>query len=365
MELIIDMSILQSHLMYAIIIMLSTFLVWIADHSICLECVFNGVVRTHKISIARVTLYTVVFLIIIIPLVSRTCGADTEVYYFDYEHDRIYKTDYLFSYVLTILHSLIDSPQIGLGIISVVTVGLSLVSIFSIRDHISVPLAFFAYITSVYYYSYNYMRMLFAISFVFVGYSLCIVKKKKTAIIPFVIAAFFHLSSIVALLIHIGLLFFKRHKKLIIALSMVGLVVFIAFPSRLLSLVSVERYSDYINSGSSMTLGLGTVLRVLPALYIIWIYRKEHRTDFQYTWILGFMLANIVFSFLGYIVASASRLSNVLLVFHTVFGIPYLVKQDKSILRKADMTCLFACYCAFIYVLVSANFETMGIVPYY
>lgn len=360
------MSITQTHIMYVAIILSSTACIWLSERVQGGEISIIGVRKSHKLSLFRVLFTISALLILIIPLVKRTCGADTNVYYYDYLHDRIYNFDTLFSYLLAFLHRYISEPQVGLGVISTLTIIISVFSLLRVKKDLNITLAFFAYATCIYFYSYNYMRNVFALAFVFVGYSLCMLEKRRVAIIPFAIAALFHLSAIIVLAIHIALMNFRKHRTIVIMFGILGLVVFLAMPYRILSIISVERYSSQIVLGGSSTqIGIGTIIRAIPILYLLYIYHKKYNSDNRYTWLLVFAIANVIFSFLGYYVGTASRISNIILVFHIIYAVPMFVKEDDNVGRAKNSKLIFVLYCLVMYYFLSHNFEAMMIVPYY
>ena len=360
------MTTVQTHIFYAGIILFSTALFWASEN---LHIGSFTIVKGNKIQklfVSRFVFRISAFLVLTIPLVQRKCGTDTSVYYYDYIHDRIYDFDTLFCYLLKFIHRFIPEPQVGLGIISAVTIALSMISLMKLSKKIDPTLAFFAYVTCIYFYSYNYMRMLFALSFIFLGYSLCIAEKRKLAIIPFAIASFFHLSSLVVLGVHICLMYFKKHRALIITFSVLGLCAFLAKPDLFLSLITVERYSSQIVAGQQAAqVGVGTIIKALPLFYLIFKYYKKYKNDDRFTWLLVFGIANIIFSFLGYFVGTASRISNILLVFHIIYAVPLFIKEDELNKRKRAVRYGFIIYCILMYVLLTFNFDEMMINPYF
>lgn len=360
------MTVTQTYIMYAFVILSSTACIWLSELIYGREFLLLRIKKNIKISFCRSLFITLALLILIVPLVQRSCGADTNVYYYDYSHDRIHDFDMMFSYLLVFLHRYIKDPQVGLGCVSALTVIVSVFSLLCMRKKINVTLAFFAYVTCIYFYSYNYIRMLFALSFVFVGYSLCLEKKEKIAIVPFAFAALFHFSAIIVLIIHIVLMSFKKYWSILFLFGIMGLAVFLVMPYRFLSLIAVERYSTQIVlDGFSSQLGIGTIIRSLPILYFFYRYHKEYKNDNRYTWLLFFAIANVFASFLGYFVGTASRISNILLVFHIIYAIPFFVKEDVVVKRKNGFEVLFVLYCIGMYYIMSHNFRTMDIVPYY
>lgn len=360
------MSFLETHIMYVAIILSSTICVWLSEHIYGGKLYVDLIWKKYNILLCRNLFLFLTLIILIIPLMCRSCGSDTNVYYYDYSNDIINEYDSLFYYFLAFIHQYISDPQIGLGIISALTVVISIFSLFRLRNNICITLAFVAYVTCVYFYSYNYMRMLFALSFVFLGYSLCVEKKWKIAIVPFAIAPLFHLSTIIALSIHIVLLLFGKHRMALFILVAMVFVSFVQNPYYILSLLDIERYTNNISLLiESSKLGVGTIIRSMPVLCVFFMYYNKYRDDKRFTWLLIFAIANIMFSFLGYYVGVASRISNCLLVFHILYAIPLFIKEDDNKIRTSILYIIFVVYCFINYYLISGNFETMGIIPYY
>ena len=360
------MSVTQTYIMYLAVIFSSTACIWLSEKIPSAETSIKIFNKRYKFSTIRSFFIVVSLLVLIVPLVQRSCGADTPVYYFDYSTDRAHSFDAVFDYLLVFIHSYISEPKIGLGIISTVTIVITVLALLSLRSSMDITLAFFAYVTCVYFYSYNYMRMMFALSFVFIGYSLCILEKRKMAIIPFVFASLFHLSTIIVLVIHIAIINFRKHRRIVITLGVIGLIVFLMMPYRILSLISIERYSSQIiKTSTSPKVGIGTTVRALPILYLFYKYHKKFRNDNRYTWLLVFAFANIIFSFLGYYVGVASRISNVLLTFHIIYAVPMFIKEENNVIRIKNTKLIFIAYCIFMYYVMSRNFVTMQIVPYF
>ncbi len=360
------MSFLDTHIIYFFIIIFSTICIWLSEHIYCSNLLIRFIGKKYNISLYKNIFLFLALMILIIPLIFRTCGADTNVYYYEYSNDKINDFDSSFSYLLMFIHQYISDPQIGLGVISAFTVVISVFSLSRLRENISFTLAFIAYVTCVYFYSYNYMRMLFALSFVFWGYSLCIEEKWKTAAVPFAIAPLFHLSTIVVFIIHIALMIFGKYRVVLLLLAIIALVCFLQNPFYLFSLIDIERYTDNVSLLiESSELGVGTIFRSIPILFIFCLYYNQYREDKRFIWLLSFAVANIIFSFLGYYVGVASRISNCILVFHVLYATPLFIKTDKSKTRNNLLCFLFVIYCFITYYIISGNFETMGIVPYY
>ena len=180
-----------------------------------------------------------------------------------------------------------------------------------------VQYAFLAYFTGIYFYLYNYMRIMTAVAFIFLCYASLLEERKRRSLIFAGIAILFHRSAAVVFLMVLVILFFKEHKKVVICLGLGGMAAIIARPYFFLSLIKIERYNALITATDSAGgfIGIGTTVKILPFFVILYIYRK-YKKELAYTAALYLSLANLGFSFLGYYVDSASRLPNMYFVFH-------------------------------------------------
>ena len=359
------MSIIQTRIFYISIIFVVYLIFATAEKKTSIFTI--KAINSHTFNLSRDIFWLIGITVLVIPLVQRNCGADTPVYYFDYEHDRMYNFDIAFPYLLQFLHLFIPNAKVGLGIVSTLTVCIALISIIHSRDNVDLPLAIFAYCTQLYFYSYNYMRMMFAVSFIIMGYSLIIQGKRILCTIPFLIAPFFHLSSLIVLIIHFSVLFFESHKRIVILMYGIISFLFLSSPGYWLSLISIERYSEYINNATYglKAIGVGTLIKAAPIIYIFSKYYISYYKEHIYTWIVIFTIGNILFSFIGYFVGVASRISNFLLVFHIIYGVPWIIKRENRKNIEQQLRIFYILYCILLYYNLSRNFERMMIVPYY
>ncbi|MEY8410864.1 EpsG family protein [Lachnospiraceae bacterium 62-26] len=330
---------------------------------------FSILIKNNKkvnINIISIMMKAAAFIILLIPLVNRTCGADTYTYYRTYVSNNVKGLDFWFYLLCKVLHKLIPEAKIGLGIISFFTLLIVFIAFESVKKEIEIKYSFLAYYTSLYFYLYNYVRMMLAVSFIILGYSFIVKDKKKCAIVSMIVAACFHRSAILVLAMYLVLINFVKYKKIIISSGIVGVIIFVNNPSFFLSLISIERYSAHISISvvQESSIGLGTFIRVLPIILILLYYSNHFKGNMMYNLLIVSTFANLAISYLGYYVAVASRLANVYFVFHLLYAVPWLLRQSIVQKDKYKIIVVFIFYCGLNYYLISQNFEAMMIVPY-
>ncbi|MEH2930362.1 EpsG family protein [Candidatus Ventrimonas sp. KK005] len=307
------------------------------------------------------------FLVVFIPLASRNCGTDTAGYYWSYAHNRQVGNDLLFYYLSLLLHAIIPSPKIGLGIISGISLLIVYYAFIELKKDVNVSLCFIAYFFSLYFYLYNYVRMMLAVSFVIFGYSMLIKGKRTKAVISFTIAAGIHFASIIVLMVYMGIMIIPKHRRILVTLIGGTTLLFLMNPRFFLSLITYERYREQINLEAlkDVRIGMGTTIKILPIFVIQMIYLKRFKKEFQYNIMFVSTFVNYAFSILGYFVGVASRLSNMYFVLHLLFLIPWIDQHISSKAEKRWIRGIFCFYLVFLYFLMSFNFKRMGIVPYH
>lgn len=357
-----SLTILQTHIFYAFLIAFSAICIWLA--AINQQKTVIAGINGKPIDVSGLLFFIVSFVVLLIPLVSRSCGADTPQYYKTYVSDDTAGLDFTFYFLCKSMHSIIKDPKIGLGIISAVTLFLAYYSFLTVKNRTEIQYAFLAYYTGMYFYLYNYMRIMVATAFVFVCYA-CLLKEKKIKALAFAgIAVLFHRSAVVVLLMVLIILAFKKHKRLVTFVGLLGVAAVVLRPYFFLNLITIERYSSYMSSATGSSVGFGTTVKILPFFLVLYYYRR-YKEEFVYTSTLYLLIANLAFSFLGYIVDSASRLSNMYFVFHITCFMPWLFKQEENRGNKATLLkVFFILYCGLNYYMITANFDAMMIMPY-
>ena len=358
------MTVEQTNIFYILLIFTAYLLIWLSS----VKQIGRIRVRINwRLSLSIISLFLIIasYFLLLIPLINRQCGVDTPQYYRTYASGNTSGLDFTFYFICKVLHDIIPNPKIGLGILSALTLLMVYYAFLRIRNVIDYKYAFMAYYSCIYFYLYNYMRIMIAVAFIFLGYSFIVSGRGKKPYLLFGIAILFHRSALVVLFVFLVSRFFNKYRTLMISIGMVLLGVFIAFPSLFFRLVTIERYSEQITS-VNQTVGIGTTLVILPFVVLLYMYNSKVSDRYLFNTTLYFVFANFAFAFLGYYVPSASRLSNMYFLFHLVFFTPYLIKNiENSRDKRVILIAFFIMYCVLKYYLGANNFSTMGIVPYY
>ena len=356
------MSVTNTYVFYFLIIIGAFGLVWISEtyrekHLVVRFSCFN-----YYVDFLSIALLIMAYALLLVPLATRNCGTDTPQYYKTYVADDTSGLDFFFYLLCKTMHAVIRDPKTGLGIISAITLLIMFFSIIRIRTIVDVRYSFLFFFTGIYYYLYNYMRIMLALSFVMLGFSFIVEHKPKKAIAFLCAAVLFHRSAVLVTVIYIGTLILRRHVKLIILFGGIAVGMIMLRPMALLGLVSIERYSALIDY-THASIGIGTTIRILPFLFLLYYYKRWVKEP-VYIAALCFTLANLGFSFLGYYVNSASRVSNMYFIFHALCFLPWLIIKESDFRRRACLKLFCVVYCGFTFYQLSDNFVAMGIIPY-
>lgn len=301
-----------------------------------------------------------------LPLAMRDCGADKETYYYRYLHNGFEIMDGLFDLFRNFIHIFISDPKWGIGIIGVICLIIVMIAISSCEEEIEVYLSWFAFIAALYFYYYNYVRMMTATTLVIVAFTCMIKGKNKQAIIFLIIASWIHLSAVIVLLVYITMQYFIRYRRFFLGLIIAGICAFVYNPMFFLLLVRVDRYSSQImlDAVNGARIGIGTFLRALPIVLVQIFYLKKFKQYKVYNKLFILSIINIGISMVGYFVGVASRLANMYFTAHVLFAIPWIIKHLNSYRQKIYLRIFFIVYMFFYYFLVTQNFKAMMIVPY-
>lgn len=321
--------------------------------------------RFHQQTLSSVIFEIISYFILLVPLVNRNCGADTILYYRIYQFgDRTLEP--LFMGFLDLLKRFVDNPKTGIGVVGAVSLLIVFYAFHILRDYYSTTLCLLAYCTCLYFYLYNYVRMMFAASIIILAYALILKGNKTASLICMAFAIGFHKSAVVVLVAYLMFFLFQNHKALLIIGSIACITIFLMFPSSLINMIKDERFSAQVNQHQliSATIGFGTILRALPMIILMVLLYKKYKDNNDY---FGFVFAQIInlgFSLTGYFVPVTSRLANMYFVYHIVFFMPWLYRKEGNN-NKYIYTIVYVLYCFFNFYLLSHNFKTMKIDPYF
>ena len=359
------MNEIQTNFLYASILLLATLLGYCAHKHKTTYEIRIGYKTILHLDLIKSCFLILSYMIGVVPLVLRTCGADTPTYYWSYVHERTTGVDFFFYQVLKILHSVIPNPQIGLGIISAISLLLIYVSIEMSSEIVDAGLSYFAFYCCIYFFMYNYLRMMLASSIVILGFGFILREKNIKGLVCFGIASLFHLSAILVLLSYFVVIYLRKRRKLVISMVLIMAAVFVLRPSVFLNLISVDRYNTHIAVGlRNTTIGFGTFLKAFPIIVVLLYYKKELEEYREYNILLISAILNFAISLVGYYVPVASRLGNMYFVMHYIFSVPWVFSMIKRQHNIQIINLIFLGYYMIQYYFINSNFVTMQIIPY-
>ncbi len=330
----------------------------------------NGIQLKKKViyssSFLTLVFKLIAYFILVIPLVYRNCGADTHQYYYVFKHgDKALELGFI--WFLQIIKKVCSDPKVGIGIVGAVSIFIVFYAFHLIKQHVSTTLCMVSYCTCLYFYLYNYVRMMLASSILILAYAYILQDKKRISIVCMALAVCFHKSAIIVLVAYVAFFVFHKYKKMIIIVSLAFIGAFVAFPKSFIGSISDERFSNQVDQHqlASASIGLGTIIRALPFIALILLLYKKYIHKEEYFAFLFATLTNLGSSLAGYFVPVTSRLANMFFVYHVLFYIPWLYRNETRNDNKYTFAIFGILYCCFNYFLISQNYEAMGIAEYY
>ncbi|MCI8373777.1 MAG: EpsG family protein [Lachnospiraceae bacterium] len=365
------MSVESTHIFYIAIIVFATLFAEISNrikNDTSIKIRFKNAVFCIERPKAMVFL-AVSFFIVFLPLAVRNCGMDLKMYYIMYTRNGYETYDYLYFFLCKIIYYFTEDPKTGMAVIGFITLFIIYYVGFKLRKQLYYPLFFMGYFMVLYFYTYNYIRMMLAASIVILGYKFILEEKRTKAIFTFLIAIGFHFSAICVLTFYLLIVYFIKYRRLIIGGMLIVLWIFLQNANYFFEQIKFGRYLDMIKSidYEGVSIGIGTTIKMVPLIIILFLFKHTFTDNKKlYNLFCFFTLYNVVISFVGYYEAIASRMANMYLVFSTLFLVPYIIQHEKR--KKTKLFVLkigYVFFCAFLYYQVLGNFRIMKILPYY
>lgn len=235
-----------------------------------------------------------------------------------------------------LLHVFIKDPYIGLGVIKVLSIALVYKTLYVLRDKIQIGLAVLAYVALLYVFNFHLIRMMIALSLVFLGLAYELIGRRRKCIVLLVAAIFFHYTSCVVLIVYIGYLLFSRKFSVGKILILVVAILFVAsnavqIVSALTKISFFSKYTVY-DTVSSEGSGIVQIVLFIPiALILLKNYRSEKDTAFyQLAFFCGIMTYFI--ESMGYVFSTIGRLAYYFYFFFIVYGAATPLKRNDILL---------------------------------
>ncbi|ADY55903.1 hypothetical protein Sgly_1605 [Syntrophobotulus glycolicus DSM 8271] len=269
-----ELSLFSSVFLYVSIVILSSLLIRLAEK--------EGIFQKLFVFLA--------FLVVALPSAFRyEVGLDYTTYTTIYDiivgagsitdSVRFFNIEYSFRVLSFISHDLLDSPQMIFSFYAVFTNLFMVLGIYFYRKQTRMSTMMFMYTTLYYLLSMNIARQMLAVSIIFFA-SKYILKKSFIKYLIFVLlAACFHKSSIVAIVLYFISIKTGISNKVVTVFKYVFPIIIIFFMHQFLNLfASVSFFQKYLinyHVTSQLTIGLGIVLQLGLCLIFYIVYKKN------------------------------------------------------------------------------------------
>lgn len=353
-------SVLQTWLMYGLILLSSVLLPFLDE-----KCKISLRIHNRRYKCGyRVLL----FFVLMIPLVFRTCGVDTEVYDYMFVHTKASGggLDPLFYILQNAVYMVNHDPKTWHGVMAFISLLCIFITSNRLSNIIDQKIFMLYFVTYLYFYAFNYSRMILSVSLLFLAISYMITRNyARFAILGF-ISVLIHSSSLLVVGIALVFLFWRNHKRIILLIGVSTIIIMITFPSLFVAIIGLSSFGKYISNDNGTGFGIGSLLQVMPFLIILFMLRKRIDDKHIFSLLTLFMLTNIAFGLLGYIVPIASRLARFSLSFPILIlpAIAYKDADNLSGMAAQRKTILIVLAVIMFVLFIAPSLETIGIVPY-
>lgn len=355
---------LQSYFLYLLIVILAYILPGI-DERLSIKTLRNKKIK-------RVGTF-VLFVIMVVLLSFRNCGNDTQTYEYSFIKDRADANhDIVFFGLLHFVRQFTDNIIIWQFVIAFVTLSGIFLAAERLNDYVDKKMFFLYSAVYLYFFSFNYSRMLMSTGILVLSLSYLITEDYYKYICLNILAGLVHYSGFSALLLACIYYLGKNHRKLLMIIGVVLAVVIRLRPGLLAFLTFSEHYRAYFENDIRARGGIGTLLQVLPYFFILYFWGKDLNKRII-TLMYALLIGNVAYGFLGYAIPVASRIARFSFAFPCIF-IPAFVLHAKKEIHKTNhvivsnmksFRILSLIWVTVVYLLImQPSFDIIGIIPY-
>lgn len=210
-------------------------------------------------------------------------------------------TEYGYVFLNYIVSKFTNNTHIFLFVIGLIVNGIIFVSIYLLRDRVSLVLGWLTFCFLFFGTTLNLLRQSIAISLVLLGIVLLYKRSTRAALIPFILAIIFHNSAVFALLIYImGLLINKAKLRSKVTKILFIFTIIIMLMPRIVAFLNEhgllnDKYYQYImntNNGISLNSILIRLPMLLLIIFIMW--RKRNKLDKYNAWLYMLVVQEIL-----------------------------------------------------------------------
>lgn len=233
--------------------------------------------------------------------------------------------------------------------------------------NISLPFAVFVFSTTQYLYYFGIIRLGIAAAIVALGYKFIFEGKRKKFILFVLIATTFHFSALFSfILLLVDSSERKRiEKKTIIRMMILIPLGFLIIRYTIYPLISISKYSKYIESENFISIGFVSSLPLL-ILFLLFFNKFNDKFNKNFDFFVVFFVIKVITEMFSPIIGIGRMVWYVNL--SICFLIPFIVRGNKNKISKLGLFlflvlyCLFYCYYAYFMFTDSSRGQYM--LPY-
>lgn len=256
--------------------------------------------------------------------------------------------EYGYLFLNYIISRFTNNTHIFLFIVGLIVNGIIYVSIYLLRDQISLVLGWLTFCFLFFGTTLNLLRQSISLSLVLLGVVLLYKKYKKISLIPFVVAILFHNSAVFALLIYfMGLLINKiKLRNKINRIFFIFTIIVVLMP-RIVGFLNEhgllnDKYYQYIGNINNISLN-SILIRIPMFLLIIFImWHKKYEIDKYNVWLYVLVIQEMLLVPLQSIGVTVARL---MLYFGIVKIIAYpMALEEITTKNRITLQIIKLCY---------------------
>jgi len=303
-----------------------------------------------------------------------TVGIDTRAYYeviYSIEGSIYYGMHGIsepgFILLTRLLTQFIHSIPFVLLIFSLLTNGLIISRLWTVRESISFPLAIFSYVCLYYFLTYNVLRQWLAVAIII--YAIKYINKNRyfPFMIMVLIAYSFHYSALIALImVPIDMIINKKNKNVFVFLFLFSPFVIYGIYVLINETSIVSQYQDVINTHyTGKILSLSMLFRSLFLLFTMLFVKKNKESYVFLRHTVTFYCVYLVIGFLGVYNSMISRVSWYFAIYEIVYyGLIVKISKGRS---NILFRFIIVCFCLYLFVsgLIGNSNGQMPYIPFW
>lgn len=269
--------------------------------------------------------------------------------------------------VLKCLHVVLPSSEWAILLFSILTIALLFSTIWKFRDSINVFIAVSLYVSIFYFQALNLLRIYLAVSFLICGFHSIVEGRYGKYCIFVLIAATFHYSSLIMLVLLSFLILYRRVPIVALLAAVLAVFAIISLAAFFGDYIMIARYAEYAE-GNDVTGGVGFMLifEYLPSAFFIYYAFRHKIKGIWVDMLVSYSIIGLLVKFASYYVSIAGRLGIHFVPLYIII-IPFFANHIKTHNRKIYpfvMSFLLLYALIRFHLYLKGYLATDGIMPY-